>query len=163
MSVKVTTKDIDKGLKKIKSEVDKFKEFIVKCGILSSSNEVVDGVAVVEYAMYNELGVMSKSGGWRIPPRSFIRGWVDADFNKIRTLVTRLYSQVIDQKLDAMTALNRLGVYAKSGIQGYIRKGTFAPLSPKTVKAKGSSQPLIDTGTMRKTVNYEVVNVKAKE
>lgn len=49
-----------------------------------------------------------------------------------------------------------LGEKAKEAVQQAIREGDYAPLSPKTVLAKGSSVPLIDTGTMIESVTFEI-------
>lgn len=150
-----SVKDNDMGLKRILNELKKLENYIVKAGILSGSGEV-DGVSIVDYATWNENGVAGKKGNWKIPPRPFIKGWADSNKAQIKSTMERLYSQVADGQITASTALNKLGVFAKSGIQSYIKRGNFTPNAPSTIKKKGSSQPLIDSGTMRKAVNYEV-------
>lgn len=150
--------DTDKGLKKILKELSEFKNKCVKVGILSDSGEV-NGVAIVDYATRNENGVMSKSGGWKIPPRPFIKGWADTNKDKISNMIGKLYGQVTTGKLTSEEALKKLGVFGKSGIQSYIRRGNFTPNAPSTIKNKGSSQPLIDTGALRNAVNYEVTRL----
>lgn len=150
-----SVKDNDMGLKRILSELKKFENYVVKAGILSGSGEV-DGVSIVEYATWNENGVAGKKGNWKIPPRPFIKGWADSNKAQIKSTMERLYSQVADGQITASMALDKLGVFAKSGIQSYIRRGNFAPNAPSTIKKKGSSQPLIDSGAMRNAVNYEV-------
>ena len=37
-----------------------------------------------------------------------------------------------------------------------IGRGHFVPNAPNTIKQKGSSQPLIDTGRMRNSVSHKV-------
>lgn len=150
-----SVQDNDMGLKRILSELKKFENYVVKAGILSGSGEV-DGVSIVEYATWNENGVAGKKGNWKIPPRPFIKGWADSNKAQIKFTIERLYSQVADGQITASTALDKLGVFAKSGIQSYIRRGNFVPNAPSTIKQKGSSQPLIDTGALRNAVNYEV-------
>lgn len=150
-----TVSDNDKGLKNILKELNKFEKAVVKAGILDGAGNV-DGVAVVQYATWNENGVAGKKGKWKIPPRPFIKGWVDANRKQIESTMQKLYSQVASGNTTADDALNRLGIYAKSGIQSYIRNGNFVPNSPATIKIKGSSKPLIDSGTLRNSVNYEV-------
>lgn len=150
-----SVQDKDMGLKRILNELKKLENYIVKAGILSGSGEV-DGVSIVDYATWNENGVAGKKGNWKIPPRPFIKGWADSNKAQIKSTMERLYSQVADGQITASTALNKLGVFAKSGIQSYIKRGNFTPNALSTIKKKGSSQPLIDSGTMRKAVNYEV-------
>lgn len=146
--------DKDKGMQKILKELRKLNRVFVKVGILSSAG-TIDGVAVAQYATWNENGVAGK-GKWKIPPRPFIKGWATTKSEEIKNTITKLYGQVASGQMSANTALNSLGVYAKSGIQAYIRQGNFVPNSPVTIMLKGSSKPLIDTGTMRNNVNYEV-------
>lgn len=150
-----SVQDNDMGLKRILSELKKFENYVVKAGILSGSGEV-DGVSIVEYATWNENGVAGKKGKWKIPPRPFVKGWADSNKAQIKSTIERLYSQVADGRITAATALDKLGVFAKSGIQSYIRRGNFVPNAASTIKQKGSSQPLIDTGALRNAVNYEV-------
>lgn len=152
----VTFQDNDRGLKQILSELHKFKNAIVKAGILSNSGNV-NGISIVQYATWNENGVASKRGKWKIPPRSFIKGWADNNKDKIKTVIEKLFTQVQTGNATADEALKKLGLFAKSGIQEYIRNGNFVPNASSTVKKKGSSRPLIDTGAMRNAVNYEVV------
>jgi hypothetical protein len=54
------------------------------------------------------------------------------------------------------TSLQRLGIEAQGDVQMSIVSGGWAPNSPVTVKMKGSSRPLIDTGAMRQSVTYVV-------
>lgn len=155
MSASIQDKDL--GMKNILKEIGKLKGSYVKAGVLDSSGNSPDGVSIVQYATWNENGVMSKKGTWKIPPRPFIKGWVDTKKKEINKVIETLNGSVIDGKSDASTALKKLGVFAKSGIQDYIRTGNFTPNKASTIRMKGSSQPLIETGTMRKAINYEVV------
>lgn len=53
-------------------------------------------------------------------------------------------------------ALDALGVAIKGLVQTEIVDGGFTENAPSTIKKKGSDKPLIDTGTMRQSVNYVV-------
>lgn len=150
-----TIADKDMGMNDILKEIEEFKSSMVKVGILSSSGSV-DGVAIVDYATWNEVGVHGKKG-WKIPPRPFVRGWADAKKEEIIKCIDSLLSKVTSGKMTAKAAMNALGVFGKSGIQAYIANGDFQPNAPRTIKKKGSSRPLIDTGAMRQAVNFEVV------
>lgn len=151
-----TVREKDYGFEKITQELEKFKGAVVKAGILSSSGENKNEVSIVQYATWNENGVMSKSGKWKIPPRPFIKMWAELNQKQTQNVLTRLYGEVAVGHITADEALNRLGKYAKSGIQHFIRTHQFKPNAPYTIKKKGSSQPLIDTGAMRDAVNFEV-------
>lgn len=49
-----------------------------------------------------------------------------------------------------------LGLMAKGLVQDEIVNGDFAPNAESTIQKKGSEQPLIDTGTMRQSVNFVI-------
>jgi hypothetical protein len=150
-------RDTDKGLLDIRKEIEQLGSLGIKAGIVEGSGEQ-DGVPIAEYAAYNEYGVPGKGKKlWRIPPRKFIRGWVENNRAEIEATQEKLFKRVSEGKLDAETATKRLGQFAQDGIKSYIRDGDFVPNSEKTIRLKKSSRPLIDTGTMRNSVRYEVV------
>lgn len=147
--------DKDMGMSQITAELKKFAGSYVKVGILENAGQK-DGVDVAEYATWNENGVMGKNGKWKIPPRPFVKGWSDTEKTNIEGRIKNVYGRVAAGEVTAEKALETIGQYGKTGIQGYIRRGNFTPDAPATIKAKGSSTPLIDTGTLRNSVNYEV-------
>jgi hypothetical protein len=152
-------RDTDRGLQAIRNEMKKLGSLSVKAGIVEGSGEQ-DGVSIAEYAAYNEYGVPAKPGSkkkWKTPPRPFIRGFVENEDSEIKATQERLVKLVSTGELDAEMAIGRLGQFAQDGIKKYILNGTFEPNSEETIKRKRSSHPLIDTGTMRNSVRYEVV------
>jgi len=116
-------------------------------------NEEVEGVSVVDYATYNEFGT---SRG--IPARPFMSTTADLHKEDIIKFTGFLVGQMIDGKIDDTTVLKNLGEKYQSYIQQTIRdaKNWAVPNAESTIKAKGSSSPLIDTGRMVGAVRYEV-------
>lgn len=54
--------------------------------------------------------------------------------------------------------LMNIGMLVKGLMQEEIVRGSFAPNSPATIRKKGEGKPpLIDSGTMRQSVNYQIV------
>ena len=152
-------RDTDKGMQEIRKQIAALSQKYVKAGIVEGSGSV-DGVDIAQYAAWNEYGVPGKPGGkkkWRIPPRPFIRGFVENNLEKIKATQERLLKQVSAGKMTADVAIGRLGQYAQDGIKRYIVGGNFEPNAEATIQRKGSSRPLIDTGTMRNTVRYQIV------
>ena len=150
-------RDEDKGMEKIREEIAKLKCLGVKAGIVEGAGNV-DGIAIAQYAAYNEFGVPGKTKKWDIPPRPFIRGWLENHASEIKTMQEKLFKQVSDGKMSATMAMQRLGQFAQDGIKKYIVGGVFEPNAETTIRQKGSSRPLIDTGTMRNSVRYEVTS-----
>lgn len=54
--------------------------------------------------------------------------------------------------------LNKAGMVAASAAQGWFEnpQNDWPPNSPRTIRRKGSDQPLVDTGEMRKAITYIV-------
>jgi len=158
--------DTDMGLEAIFKETEKLKSMCVKVGVTEDvGSQAVDGGATLaQIAAWNELGVpISENGGdkWFIPPRPFIRGFVDGKRELIQKTLDRLGQMVADGKLKAEEAMARLGEFGQSGVKSYIRSGVFTPNASSTIARKGSSKPLIDTGTLRNSIRYQVINKPA--
>jgi hypothetical protein len=123
------------------------------------------GPTVAQYAAWNEYGTA------KIPARPFIRGWLENKSENIKNTLDKVCGKVCDGKWTAEEALMRLGEFGEGGIKSYIRTGQFKPNSSVTIngsvpnkktgkkfiKGKKGSTPLIDTGTMRNSIRYEVV------
>ena len=147
---KSSVTDRDLGWKDIKKNLKELSRLAVKIGILEGS-KTKDGADIAEYAAYNEEGTKN------IPSRPFIRSWVDSNGEKLRHFMDSAYSHVVSGKWTARDAFERLGQTVQSGIKKNIVSGGFKPNSDSTVKRKGSSTPLVDSGDMRNAVNYKVV------
>jgi hypothetical protein len=157
--------DVDLGLAAIFKETEKLKSQCVKVGVTEDVGaQAVDGGATLaEIATWNELGVlgdpMSQHGGgkWFIPPRSFIRGFADSKRELAAKTMEKLGGLVTGGKLDADTAIRRLGDFGEKGIKSYIRNGAFTPNADSTIAKKRSSKPLIDNATLRNSIRYQVI------
>ncbi len=109
--------------------------------------------AVVAYASYNHFGTA------RIPARPFIAVAVDQNKEKIFNLKKKLLSQIIIGQMTIQKGLGFLGQFLTGEIKKVISGGFFKetiPNKPSTIKQKGSSKPLIDHGTMKNSITYEV-------
>jgi hypothetical protein len=149
--------DRDLGLNEIRKELEKLGTLSVKAGIPENAGEN-NGTSIAQYGYYNEYGAESKKNNWKIPARPFVRGWTDNERTKIKTTLEKLYGSVANGKLNADDAIERLGLFAQSGIRRYIANGDFAPNAESTIKRKKSSRPLIDDGTMRSSIGFEVIS-----
>ena len=161
--------DTDMGLENILKEVEKLKSMCIKVGVTEDvgSQTAEGGATLAQIASWNELGVlgppMSQNGGgkWFIPPRPFIRGFADNKREQIAKTLEKLGGLVTGGKLKAETAIARLGEYGQSGIKSYIRNGAFTPNADSTIAKKGSSKPLIDNGTLRNSIRYQIMHKPA--
>lgn len=91
-----------------------------------------------------------------IPERSFIRSTIDKNASNYRKLINRLAGEVYGAKLTTMRALDLLGLKVVSDMQRTIRAGIAPPNKPATIRRKGSSKPLIDSGVLLKSLKHKV-------
>ena len=150
--MKSTLKVNDKLWKEIKAQFPKIDKAVVKTGIQSDAGEN-EGVSIAEYAAFNEFGTRT------IPERPFMRKTFDDNLANHNKLIERLFKGMLGGKLDAKMAFKILGQQTEDDMKNTIMTGIFTPNSDCTVAKKGSSRPLIDTGTMRNSIRYEVENV----
>jgi len=98
-----------------------------------------------------------------IPERSFIRGTVDVHAKKIAAVAKKAARLILlGSKKGDMTkreALEMLGIYVQGLIRSRISAGISPPLKAATIRRKGSSKPLIDTGQLRASIDFAVRNV----
>ena len=121
----------------------------VRTGFQAGKKEK-NGADICDVAAFNEFGTVD------IPSRPFIRNSVDNHEEEITSFVQREIAKCIRGGQSAESALKRIGVFQKSLIQREITEGSFVPNAPSTIRKKKSSKPLIDTGRMRQSVNYEI-------
>lgn len=108
-----------------------------------------DGTSLAEIAAYNELGTST------IPARPFMKQSFENHEDELRAACERVNAALASGK-SVEQALDALGVAIKGLVQTEIVDGGFTENAPSTIKKKGSDKPLIDTGTMRQSVNYVV-------
>lgn len=105
-------------------------------------------------ASVNEYGTLDG----HIPERSFIRDGFDKIKSQIIELIESGLPKVITGKLDPNKFYDLVGEGCVSLILKYFDTATFKANAPSTIKQKGSSRPLVDTGHMRQAITYKVVS-----
>lgn len=109
-----------------------------------------------EIGLVHEMGSISRN----IPPRSFLRMPIE---EKKRDLIRFLGSSKIQELFKAgqiKKIFKMLGVEAEGIVDDAFRSrgfGKWALLSQRTIDAKGSDAPLIDTAQLRRSVSSDVV------
>jgi hypothetical protein len=126
----------------------------VDIGVLGSGAKGKAGDSVAEYAAKNEFGVVSK----KIPERSFIR----MPLTEKAKVIERAGAEVLSSRLavgDVKGIFKVLGVAGEAAIQEAFDTrgfGKWKGNAPMTIEKKGSDSPLIDTGTLRKSITSRV-------
>ncbi len=127
----------------------------VKIGILGNGDSRDDGLSNATLGLVHEMG--SKTNN--IPDRSFLRMPL---LKKSKELLSFMSKGVVQKALiegDEEKALSFVGLKAEDIISQAFKTrgfGSWTPLKKATVKAKGSSQPLIDTRELQRSISSEV-------
>lgn len=137
-------------------------------GGVRQSTEPYDGGASLRLiASVHEFG-----GGpnGQIPERSYLRATADNQ--------QRVYADVLERNIGGyidsisrgkspkaasrilIVRLNRLGVKFVGDVQARIRGEIPPPLADSTIRAKGSTTPLIDTSRLINSIDYAVVRLR---
>jgi hypothetical protein len=142
----------DMGWQRIKLDFEQLKGRGVKVGLMGSVD--YEGTSVIDYAYWNEFGTR------HIPARPFMATTADRYRDGVYAYTERLIGGLIDGKYRVNNVLTYIGMWYQSKVRITIRqaKQWAVPDAPATIKAKGSSSPLIDTGRMVNAVNYEIIS-----
>lgn len=125
-------------------------------------NEVTIGVHgdvgsdIFDRATWNEFGTHDKKGKVLIPERSFIRACFDTEKAEINRDMGKIAERIVAGQMKVKTGLDLLGDVTKGRVQEYAIKLSAPPNKASTIKKKGSSNPLVDTGQMIGSIDYKV-------
>lgn len=122
-----------------------------------SRDEKPAKLLLVDVATFMEFGTKN------VPQRSFIRANDALNYRKYRNMIEEIKDKIIFEKWTMTKGLGVLGEQILSDIRQRIRAGIKPALDPKTIEAKGSSTPLIDTGQLINGLTYHVRGVKKNE
>ena len=121
---------------------------------------------IVMRAFFNEFGTKGsgkpfktpRGGGFGgpVPERPFMRNAMRANRDKYNSEMRKAAKLLLRGQMPLRTVLSSLGAMAQRDIQQEIRALDSPPNSETTVRIKGSSNPLIDTGEMRQRVTWKV-------
>ncbi len=143
MSVKITDNDNSRKL------FQHIQDHILYVGVFAE-----DDSTLFKKAIYNEYGTAN------IKKRSFIRSTFDENVGKVQKLLLKRIKIFLDSggSTDLENTYNALGILLQGKIKNKITNLKTPPNKKSTIKAKGSSNPLIDTGQLRRRIDYEVHN-----
>ena len=140
--------DLTPAGRKFFRELKKLQDLEVQIGF-QGDQKYEDGTSIAQVAAVNEFGASD------IPERPFMRQSFENHEGELQAACDAA-QRLVSSGGSAEQALQQIGVVAKGLVQDEIVNGGFAPNAESTIKKKGSEQPLIDTGTMRQSVNFVV-------
>jgi hypothetical protein len=148
-TVKITRHFDPRALNALKKRLSDEGE-AVRVGIPDDAKH--EGVSTAQIAAVHEFGDPEHN----IPERSFLRASIAENRGRYKALNSENLKAVLSDKMTIQNALERLGTVAAGDVKSYIRNANFEPLKAATIRRKGSSKPLIDTGQMRQSITYAI-------
>lgn len=130
----------------------------VRSAQMRSDEAKIPGPYPLAHALYLHT---HGSALWHTPPRPIVEPAIEAKGNKeaICAWLKKAAEAVLNgDKGNAMRWLNMAGMEATNRVRAWFvdpRNG-WPSNAPSTIKAKGSSQPNIDQGELRKAITYVV-------
>lgn len=120
-----------------------------------SSANSKPGASIIDVAIWNNYGM-------GVPRRDFMtpasKKWMKF-FKEAYTMVQR---EMLEDKIDIDKFLQDMGRKGQNLIYNEITALDTPPNAPSTIKRKGSSNPLIDTGAMRQAATWQIRGRKSE-
>ncbi len=107
---------------------------------------------------YAELGV-TQAHKITIPARP----WLQPGVQSGNAEYLKVIKNTVEDGGTLLQALHKVGVIAVSKVQEYMVALRSPANAPSTIAKKGSSNPLIDTGNLRQSVDYKIQPTKPSE
>ena len=143
--MKITRKSTG-HLEKLKKQLSK-KKSSVKVGILHGKYPNGTNTALV--------GFWAEYGTKHAPERSFIRSTLH-DNKDYKSMTKKIATSIVKGRRTTKQGLGILGQTVKQDIQDKIVNLKSPPNTEATIKAKGSSNVLIDTGVLLGSIDYDI-------
>ncbi len=126
----------------------------VRVGVLSAKGgDAMHGeFTLVELAAVHEFG--TEDG--RIPAREPIRTTFYVTAKQELIEKQKQLAAAVVKGMDPARAMGLLGVWGSNAIKKTIADGVEPENAASTIRAKGSSKPLVDTGILKAAYSYEV-------
>lgn len=146
MNAPLGLKSVDKGYNIIK------RRYAVGRNLIKVGIQGIAGAKLVMVGTWNEFGTA------HIPQRSFIRAAIDEHREELKEYAHELLKEYLNKGDDIAHYLGRLGEKTQALIQKKIQSGVPPPNAPATIKRKGSSKTLIDTGALLHSIRWALVS-----
>jgi hypothetical protein len=147
--VAITEKD--NGYRELLRSLDKFGSYEITVGVHSEEGSATEegGTTLIEVAERNEFGL-------GVPARPFLGPWADERRDDAVRQMRDASAEALKARKSPAARLDQLAQKFAGEVQARIAGGVPPPNAPTTVERKGSSTPLVDTGTLRGSIRGKV-------
>lgn len=152
----------DSGWRTVKVNALQIGDRALRVGVIGSeaAHEREDGITTGRLAGVHEYGAAIKVGDTviLIPERSFIRAPIAQNQRAYSSFIERNLEKVLTGRVSVDRFLGLLGAKVVGDMQAAIAKGIEPPNAASTIARKKSSKPLVDTGLLRQSITWAVVD-----
>jgi len=152
MAARVKIIDRDLGYKKIYRALKSLNGIEVVVGITAKKADRSTGSGINNAT----LGLIHEYGLGRVPERSFIRSTVENNLKEYKKLLSGAVKDITVNGIKPGKALGLVGLKVQGDIKDKIQSSIPPANAEATIKAKGSSVTLIDTGQLIGSISYRV-------
>lgn len=129
----------------------------VVVGVPANADDYGDGTPQVLVAAVHEFGAPSVG----VPERSYLRVTIRRHRDEYKRLIRANLRKVGNGQMTQEQSLGQLGEMAKGHVQAFIASNPYR-LKAATIKRKGSSRALINTGHLRQSIQWGIEPDDAK-
>lgn len=147
-----TVKGGDRINAKLRGIRERLAQKRVLVGVPEGTGSYEDGTKIAVIAAVNEFG----SADGRIPERSFLRIPLRQAAKELAAVFRHSVPEAVDGSITVDNLYDRVGLKAVGVVQEAISAGISPANAESTIKAKGSSTPLVADGTLRKSITYVI-------
>lgn len=156
---------IDRGWTQLIRDCKDLKKSYTKVGFPAEGTPgpaIQRGSGRDDYENISEIALImfwNEYGTGNIPSRPAIRQAYDANRKELIKIIDFEYKKIVNHKTTVKIALGRIGEWMTGKVRKSIKDLKDPPNAPATIAAKGSDNPLIDTGQAIQSVQHvEVIN-----
>lgn len=130
--------------------------FHPRTGRILSRRVRAGGKYPLKFVLETKAKPATFANGITIPERPFLRVGIRRNLEFFARLSRANLVRLARGQITMAVALGQLGAAAAGKVQKEISDGHFTPNAPSTIRAKGSSKPLVDTGALRQAITWTV-------
>ena len=119
----------------------------IKVGV-KNDQHANSNLTVAQIGQIHENGAPKRN----IPARPFLNPAVRNNATKYIRFIARQMPLLLLGRTNSGEIMDDIGAMAVQDVRQYIENGNFTPLKPATIKRKGHSKPLIDTGQLKRSI-----------
>lgn len=152
----MTVRDRDRGARALLQRMRG--KGTVRVGIMgpeaASRHQGAEALTTAMVASFHEFGL-------GVPRRSWLRDYVDENLPLLQARLRNIAERV-ERGANLDSELERFGLQLVGEIQERISNRIDPPLAEETIRRKGSSTPLINTGQLRASITHLVTMGQAR-